>query len=94
MGCYVNPSNESKEEFLMREGEVLPGAPASIDIKSGKIPVCLVNNSIFSAAAVAYSEGELHSFADPNDLREKVWFLVEKTKLLDVSDIVDYLDVS
>lgn len=88
MGCYVNPPNESKEAFLQREGTRVSVSAAAITEAS--LPVCLVDNGMFKAAGVAYSEGELQAFADP-DGRPKQWFQVPREKLLEVSDLADYL---
>lgn len=87
MGCYINPSNESKEDFLQREGQRISVSAAVIT--ETHLPVCLVDNGFFKAAAVAYSEGELNAFADA-DGRPKQWFQVPREKLLLVSDLAEY----
>lgn len=93
MGAYVNPSGMTKEQWLARNGEiVLDRFPTQVD-ERGKdyLPVCLVKNQFFSAAGIAYNERELRDFSDPFDQRPKVWFWVEKSKLLGVSDLASYL---
>ena len=47
------------------------------------LPVCLVDNGVFSAASICYSEEELAAFAQP-DGRRKAWFLVPIKDLLEV----------
>ena len=88
MGCYVNPENESKEAFLAREGRRVAVQDAAITEK--ELPVCLVNNGFFTAAAVAYSEDELEQFAYP-DGRPKTWYMVPQEKLLEASDLIDFI---
>lgn len=92
MGCYINPANESKEDFLEREGMRLPKAPKWGTIPDGFLPVCLVLNSRFTAAGIAYSENELRVFANPKDSRIKFWYFVPIEKLRDVSPIDEYLE--
>lgn len=89
MGCYVNPQSESKELFLQREGRVINVNEAKIT--STELPVCLVNNGPFTAAAVGYSNSEIQAFGDVTDRRPKVWFMVPIEKLKEVSDLETYL---
>jgi hypothetical protein len=88
MGCYVNPTGASKEEFLMREGRRVDFAEAKIT--ETELPVCLMANGFFTAAGVAFSESELDAFSDPADVRPKAWFMVSKAKLRKVSDLESY----
>lgn len=88
MGCYVNPKNESKEEFLQREGRRVSVIDAAIT--ETEMPVCLVSNGFFTAAGVAFSEDELATFARP-DGRSKTWYMVSQAKLLEASDLKDYI---
>jgi hypothetical protein len=86
MGCYINPKTETKESFLLREGQQLSQAPRWKDVPSGFLPVVLVQNTGFTAAGVAFNEKELAVFAKPTE-RPEMWFLVEIQKLWDVSDL-------
>jgi hypothetical protein len=92
MGCYVNPPSESKEAFLQREGRRVSTSDAgTIDFEtSAELPVCLVNNGMFTAAGVAYDREEFNAFANP-DGRSKVWYMVDRMKLFDVSDLAGYI---
>lgn len=94
MGCYVNPTEESKEEFLEREGEEVVSDVISIffkeHVKRGNMPVVLVDNGKFSAAGVAYCESEFERFVR-YDNRPKKFYLVPLEKLKEVSDIEAYL---
>ena len=92
MGCYINPQNERKEAFLGREGTfvgILP--PEWGAVPEGSLPVCLVDNGLFTAAGIAYCAEEMAAFAHP-DSRPKRWFTVPAEKLLPVSPLSEYLD--
>lgn len=92
MGCYVNPSRESKEDFLRREGKVIQTMPSSVkEIPTGFMPVCLVNNGAFTAAAVGYSDREIAEFTRRDDRRPRTYYMVPIAKLKEVCDIESYL---
>lgn len=90
MGCYINPSTETKETFLQREGSIMQFAPTAADITPDTVPVCLVHNGAFTAAAVAFSAAELRVFSNISDPRPKLWFKVPRTALYQVSDLKYY----
>lgn len=96
MGVYVNQIDMTKEEWLESFGEKLAGPPISISERPGSLlPVCLVDNGLFTAAGVAYSEVELEVFAyRPGDTRPKTWFWAPKEKLLEASNLLHYLEAS
>ena len=93
MGCYVNPPNELKEDWLKREGTdiswVHPGVKFDKYLPD-RLIVCLVFNGGFTAAAVAYSQRELDEFSSPDDMRPKIWFTVPVKKLREVSNLDSY----
>lgn len=91
MGAYINPENETKEIFLAREAKPisLEKAKEHDDYKEVLL-VVLVQNSGFSAAAIAFSEREKQEFLDPTDLRSMTYFLVNFEKLLKVSNLHHY----
>ena len=84
MGFYINPKNMSKEAFLDKHA-------TRIDRKlflefrdfldSDELPVCLVQNPLFSAAGIAYSTHEAKAFADRSDYRPREYFLIPKALL-------------
>lgn len=91
MGCYVNPSDMSKEEWLSRYANELQGGPPQWSkVLEGNLPVCLVYNSVFTAASVAYSEHELAQWCDPFDSRRKRWFIAPIEELLKVCPLGSY----
>ena len=87
MGAYINPPDESKEDFLEREGaDLFPVAFKSVP--EGHHAVCLMDNGLFTAAGIAFDEREFNEFAR-EDGRRKYWFTVPIEKLQAVSK--DYL---
>lgn len=88
MGIYVNPEDRTKEEWLFDNGVLYTEIDWSMvsHVEPAVLPVVLVNNGGFSAAAVAYSERELEAFKDPDDLRPKLFYLVAVEDLLPVAD--------
>jgi len=88
--CYINPETESKEEFLLREGKQIPDESYAT-ISEDALPVCLVYNEQFTAAAIAFSLSELARFSNGRDQRAKLWYMVPREKLLEVSDLKHFL---
>ncbi|WP_407304051.1 hypothetical protein [Acinetobacter sp.] len=91
MTCFLNPKNESNEEFLEREGRVV--RPDEAAIVDGEYPVCLIYNATFTAAAIGYCQSEINSLTRNNDPRPKVWYQVPVEKLLPHSDLEHYVRV-
>jgi hypothetical protein len=86
MGCYIN-TPLGKEAWLAANATPTKGPQP---ITETHVPVCLVNNGPFTAAAVAFSERELEAFQQPGDYRPKTWFLVERAKVRTVSDLASW----
>lgn len=86
MGCYVNPpSGEDKLAWLFNNGK-----PTNVPkLTQESVPVCLVDNGMFMAAGVGFSQAEVAVFADP-DGRDKMWFQVPREKLYEVSDLKNW----
>ena len=78
MGIYLNPRGTTKERFLHENAIPIPGDVKFEDV-DGFI-ICLVNNGLFTAAAVAWSPSELEEFRQPDDMRPKLWYAIEKDK--------------
>lgn len=84
MGMYIEPRTD-KLEWLRQNGKEV-----SLDVlveeevgKGGVFPVVLVDNGMFYAGGVAYSERELLAFARPDE-RPKFYFQVTIESLLEV----------
>lgn len=80
MGYYVNPTDGStKESFLRKYGRQVSMLEASVT--ETELPVVLVDNRAFTAAAIAFDEAELKAFSDPGDNRTKMFYQVPKDVL-------------
>lgn len=90
MGYYIDPVDCTKEQWLKQHGVRLDAAPDwSAVRKDDRLPVCLVDNGLFTAAGVAYSPNEQAAFARP-DGRAKAWFSVAIADLRAVKAIPDW----
>lgn len=88
MGYYINPSNETQETFLRREGTRNINPPKHLSvIPTDQALICLVDNYSFKAAGIIFSQHEYEAFNSPDDRRNKEWFQILRSKLYDVSDI-------
>ncbi len=78
MGYYVNPRNQSKEEFLIENGRVISQSEANNhDFSTDTLPVCLVDNGMFTAAGIGFDAREVEAFSY-DDGRDKMWFSVSR----------------
>ena len=83
MGYYINPPHTSKEQFLEAHGiEITQDEAEDFDFSTGDeiLPVVLVNNGPYTAAAIVYNQRELDELTR-QDGRPRKWFLVEKVLL-------------
>src|SRR5688572_24932835 len=91
MGIYINPPDMSKEEWLSKHGIKVPTAHLTeATFGSWKdpqdrpcLPVCLVDNGIFTAAGIAFSPNDLDAFLHP-DGRPRKWYLAAIDDLVTV----------
>jgi len=95
MNDYINPKNESKEDFLEREAKEISRDDfldfSFTDLgklrkffgfsKKKKTILCLVDNGAFSACVVAYCHEDAVHFSDKSDKREKKYYLIDRSKL-------------
>lgn len=93
MGCYINPKYIDKDKWLIRNGEWISDVDSSESppvykglCRENKLPVVLVDNGLFYAAAVCYDEEEYNSFVLPPDPRPRTIFIVDKELLRSVAD--------
>lgn len=80
MGYYVDPTDRSKEQWLHENGIVVLGPSFTED----SYPVCLVDNGPFTAAGICFDLREADAFNQPTDHRPRQWFLVPRSKLIEV----------
>ena len=80
MGYYIQGPNIGKAGMLVTQhgGQIVDSPPQYQDIPAGKAVICVVGNSLFDAAAFAYSEQELADFQLPNDVRPKTWVIMDR----------------
>ena len=95
MGIYINPQNMQKEDFLTKFGKQI----SEEEFKDWKfvknqedIPVCLIQNPYFTAAAVAYDKQEVEDCTYYSDTRPKEFYLVNKELLL-TSNVLEPRDI-
>lgn len=98
MGCYINPENETKEEFLNRLGtqisfEVMNeiGFEDFRKTNPGRLPVVLVDNITFTAAIICFCKTEYEIATAEHDTRERKIYLMKIDDLKKVSDLEEYL---
>jgi len=95
MGFYIDPKDKSKEEWLRDHGHFVlaPDLEYYRYIRGeNRCLVCLVDNVMFTAAGICYSEKEFLDF-QVDDGRRKSWFSVAIADLKEVSPHVP-LDLS
>lgn len=91
MGLYLNPSGESKEAFLAREGTPVSSPPPEFaDVPADQVLVCLIDNGPFTAAGIADSDRERTRFLHGISGRPHMWFVVPKVK---VNEAIGYAGV-
>lgn len=89
MGAYIDPVGETKEEWLAREGRKFLHLRWQ-DLEEDELPVVLIQNPQFTAAAIAYCEEEFIIFLHPRDHRPKTIYVVKKDKLLQIAPSLKY----
>ena len=87
MGLYVNPTTQSKEDWVRsnarsmhRTGDAVTGTRYGEIIGSGRVPLVLVDNGMFTALGVLYSQREAEDFAR-EDGRPKLFITVDRAAL-------------
>lgn len=90
MGFYIFDSDQVGPKGKLAMLRDLPGAvplidaPASTEIikKTGKYPVCWMDNQIFEAVGIAIDDHELRRFVTGMAGRDHVWYLVPTEELV------------
>jgi len=86
MGCYIHPPTMDKEDWLNEHGIPFLAAPP---ITETHVPVCLVDNGPFTAAAVGFNRDEVEAFSR-EDGRPKIWFSISREDARKVSDLANW----
>lgn len=73
MGAYINPPDCSKEVWLAQKAIESGAGLCTVweDVPKGMLPIVLVDNGPFTAAAIGFSKDELEVFLSPNDRRPR-----------------------
>lgn len=79
MGIYIDPVNQTKEDWLKENAEEITVTWDNIPDKH--LIVVLVNNGPFTAAAICYSKREYAEFTRNDDYRPKRYFIAPISKL-------------
>lgn len=79
MGFYINPDTGTKEDFLNTNGREV--SLTELKITDRELPVVLIHNQFFTAAGIAYNEGELKALTSSEDKRYKQFFMVPREML-------------
>ena len=74
MGFYIDPTQETKEQWLARNAQEGP-LVVEKNVDGDNVAVCLVDNGAFTAAGICWCQEELEAFKQP-DGRMKIWFWV------------------
>lgn len=93
MGIYINPANETKEAFLLREAETVTTLKNYDDVEKEKIQVVLVDNGFFTAAGVVYNQREIQAFTSPDDRRAKQFFLIDRSILSIIALVISIISL-
>lgn len=80
MGYHIEGPAIGKGQYIVNQFKAVRiPQPASFDeVPDDKALICVVENSVFDAAAVAYDVNEFKAFTLPTDHRPKQFFLMDK----------------
>ena len=90
MGYYIPGPTVGKGAYLEKEHDALPCSPslAWVAIEHPTmVPVCVVSNGDFEAAAVVYDDAEYAGFTTPGDARPRQWYIMDRKKAYELSGI-------
>jgi len=74
---YINPKDQSKDQWLEDHGMLIQQPLSwSIEFPADSTLVCLIQNPLFSAAAICRTKRNFDRFRNPTDQRPKKWYLV------------------
>lgn len=79
MGYYIETEVvKEKAEWLRLNlgGIALTGKPNHVGPEY--VPVCVVDNGSFEAAAIAFNEKEADEFDDKDDKRKREWLIIRR----------------
>lgn len=89
MGYYIEvPENKRKAKQLvdLHSAKIEPGP--FFDPTGERVGICVVENPMFDAAAIAFSESEMQVFAEP-DGRRRTWLSLPREKVIELCPNVE-----
>jgi hypothetical protein len=95
MGFYLEvPENHNKAEQLIQHTAYRTNPPSNVsEIPSTEVLICVVDNGLFEAAGIVYSQQELEEFSRP-DGRPRVWLLMSRDVVFEmnprVAEVMEY----
>ena len=89
MGVYIDPANGTKEEWLKKHGQKFLTFRWNY-LEAGELPVILVKNPAFTAAAIAFCEEEFDIFMNPRDERYKEIYICKISDLIEVQPMLKF----
>ena len=89
MGCYINPPQNKKKEFIEKEATqiAMTKEALTVHLTDTTVPVVYIDNGPFDALAVAYNLGEIEEFTQPQDPRTKAAYVIKREKLVEAIGI-------
>jgi hypothetical protein len=88
MGYYIQGPLSGKGAHLVREYGATAcsekDARAALDSED-MVPVCVVDNGMFDAAALAYDKQEFDVFAGDTSGRPKRWYIMSRARAYELS---------
>lgn len=82
MGYYIQTPGQNVNKAIRiaadHDGQLVSKPNHYWDLPEGKALVVVVDNGVFEAAALAYSEREFQEFTDIQDTRHKDYVLLDK----------------
>lgn len=82
MGYYIETSShKNKDQWLVNNAKATI-IREPVEGTHDMIPVVVVNNGPFEAAAIAYSPRELKAFTDPSDMRFRTYLSVPRAEVI------------
>lgn len=95
MGLYINTKMDKEDWLIDNSVAMRIQAPKNWEsvYRDKNLPVVLVDNGPFTAAAVCFSEEEMKAFLpSKTDQRPRIWFIVPIENILGVCpDVMDWI---
>jgi len=84
MGYYINPKDGNKLKFLSNNAQLCSKNIEWKDIPESETVVALVDNGLFFAAGICYSEQELREWKADDSGRPMTFYILPKDKVVEI----------